>query len=171
MKPKETFDPFPNEVSDFGYSQNTHNVVCPCCERIFLTDTPGELCSYCEAIRLDRVQSLKLLAWIITITFVLAAVSCRGASVVTDAMLDRVAWAESRNNPHAVGRAGERGAYQLKSIAVREVNRVYRANYTPADRVARGREIAALYLAICERRTKQPKTESRIYATYRGKKN
>lgn len=169
---KDTLDPFPPEVSEFGYSQEAHNSVCPCCERIFISQTPGGLCSYCEALRLDRVQSLKLLVWLIAITFVLAAVSCRGASVVTDAMIDRVAWVESRNNPHAVGRAGELGAYQLKPIAVREVNRVFGTHYhfVDANNMIKSREIARLYLVICERRTKAPRTQERVYATYRGLK-
>ena len=104
-----------------------------------------------------------------TAAMAIALVSCHGASVVTDALLDRVAWSESRNNPRAVGRLGEVGAYQLRPIAIREVNRIYGTRYHVADarNMVRSREIARRYLTICEARVNNP-TPARVYAKYRG---
>ena len=90
-------------------------------------------------------------------------------SVVTATLLDRVAWTESRNNPKARGKQGEMGAYQLKAIAIREVNRIHGTGYLPKDAwdPIKAREIARLYLLICEHRCKV-KTPSAVYAKYRG---
>jgi len=94
-----------------------------------------------------------------------------GASVVDDALLNRVAWAESRNNPKAVGKLGEIGAYQLRPIAIREVNRVFGTKYHIPDarKMVESREIARLYLLICESRCRV-KTPANVYAKYRGVK-
>lgn len=90
------------------------------------------------------------------------------ASVVDDALLNRVAWAESRNNPRAVGKLDERGAYQLRPIAIREVNRIHGTSYTIHDATTpKAREIARLYLLICESRCRV-KTAANVYAKYRG---
>ena len=105
------------------------------------------------------------------LAFALSLASCKGASVVTEALLDRVAWAESRNNPNAVGRLGEIGIFQLRPIAIREVNRIYGTQYHVADagNMVKAREIARRYLRICESRINQP-TPERVYAKYQGKK-
>ena len=89
--------------------------------------------------------------------------------MVTDSLLDYVAWRESRNNPHAVGKANEIGAYQIKAIAVDEVNRIFGTRYTHADAIPHGRDIARYYLLICESRVKNP-TAERVYRKYRGLK-
>ncbi len=92
-------------------------------------------------------------------------------SVVDDALLNRVAWVESRNNPRAVGKLDERGAYQLRPIAIREVNRVFGTKYHIGDatNMVKSREIARLYLLICESRCRV-KTPANVYAKYRGKR-
>ena len=110
------------------------------------------------------------MGWVIIslLAFALSLASCKGASVVTEALLDRVAWAESRNNPRAVGKLGEIGAYQLRPIAIREVNRLTGSRFTIADAcTSKAREIARRYLLICESRVTAP-TAERVYAKYRG---
>ena len=94
-----------------------------------------------------------------------------GTTVVDDALLNQIAWKESRNNPRAVGRVGEIGEFQLRGCAIREVNRVYGTRYKLADAWDRvkAREIARLYLLICESRVRV-KTPESVYATYRGKR-
>lgn len=94
-----------------------------------------------------------------------------GASVVDDALLNRVAWVESRNNPRAVGKLGEIGMFQLRPIAIREVNRVFGTKYHIPDarKMVESREIARLYLLICESRCRV-KTPANVYAKYRGVK-
>lgn len=124
----------------------------------------------------QKLQS-KLPVWIfggIAVSLWLGLRSCAGAdlgapSVVTAALLDRVAWTESRNNPKARGKQGEMGAYQLKAIAIREVNRIHGTSYLTKDAwdPIKAREIARLYLLICEHRCKV-KTPSAVYAKYRG---
>lgn len=90
-------------------------------------------------------------------------------SVVDDALLNKVAWVESRNNPKAVGKLGEIGMFQLRPIAIREVNRVYGTKYHIRDarKMVESREIARLYLLICESRCRV-KTPANVYARYRG---
>ena len=96
-------------------------------------------------------------------------VATTGASCVTDALLDRIAWIESRGNPKAIGQLGEIGIFQLRPIAIREVNRIHNTRFTVADarRPRTSRRIARLYLRICERRVSNP-TPERVYAKYRG---
>ena len=91
--------------------------------------------------------------------------------MVDDALLNKVAWAESRNNPKAVGKLGEIGAYQLRPIAIREVNRVNGMCFRLQDArdLVKSREIARLYLLICESRCRV-KTPESVYARYRGKR-
>lgn len=98
------------------------------------------------------------------------AIHSAGApSVVDDALLNRVAWVESRNNPKAVGKLGEIGMFQLRPIAIREVNRVYGTKYHILDarKMVESRQIARLYLLICESRCRV-KTPANVYAKYRG---
>ena len=97
---------------------------------------------------------------------------CRGASVVTEQFLDRVAWLESRNNPKAVGRAGELSAYQLLPRAVQDVNKTvgWRHGFEAATR-DHARGYAREYLRICESRIerilgRQPTTQE-TYEAYR----
>lgn len=162
-------DIFHSDVSDFAYSQEIHNVVCPCCERIHLASNPSNnLCIHCADRQLERTNLLKMLAWLIVVSGVFYAVSCRGESIVTEDFLDRVAWLESRGNPTAIGARGEVGAYQLRPIAIREVNRIYGTSYHIADATTpKARDIARRYLLICESRCRV-KTAATVYAKYRG---
>lgn len=61
--------------------------------------------------------------------------------------------------------------FELKAIAIREVNRIHGTSYLPKDAwdPIKAREIARLYLLICEHRCKV-KTPSSVYAKYRGVK-
>lgn len=91
--------------------------------------------------------------------------------VVTEEFLDWVAMVESRNNPKAIGKLDELGAYQLRAIAVREVNRLTGSKWKHRDAFdpKKARIIARDYLRICERRVAQ-KTRESVYRKYRGLK-
>ena len=121
----------------------------------------------------SEIRSSKAAIWLfgaVAATLYLGLRSCAGASVVDEALLNKVAWTESRNNPSAVGKLGEVGAYQLRPIAIREVNRIYGTSYTIKDATTpKAREIARLYLLICESRVRV-KTAASVYAKYRGVK-
>ena len=121
----------------------------------------------------QKLEGGKPIVWIFlsVIGLALLMTRCSGASVVDDALLNQIAWKESRNNPRAVGKVGEIGEFQLRGCAIREVNRVYGTRYKLADAWDRvkAREIARLYLLICETRVRV-KTPESVYATYRGKR-
>jgi hypothetical protein len=143
--------------------------VCVSCNRAFFVWGMEDTCIPCRERLHDKARGLLCGVWIIgavILTGMVMATSCHGAS---PELLDHVAWCESRNNPHAVGKRGELGAYQLKPIAIREVNRIYHTHYhmVDADNMVKAREIASRYLDICARRTKNP-TPERVYRTYRG---
>jgi hypothetical protein len=80
---------------------------------------------------------------------------------------------ESGMNHSAVGRAGEIGAWQVKPIALKDVNRHFGWRYTAADLrlEANASRIAAAYLMMQERRLRvllrrQP-SQFEIYGAYR----
>ena len=149
-----------------------HCQLCAGCDRPFMPEGRADLCLRCRERASDHLRGASVVLWMIAATVALVAtvIVSRGASVVTESLLDRVAWAESRNNPRATGRLGEVGAYQLRPIAIREVNRLTGSRYTIRDaRTSTAREIARRYLIICERRTVNP-TPARVYAKYKGGK-
>lgn len=128
--------------------------------------------------RPDQVQFservFKYCAWIgvaLILVAILAAKRSEGASVVTEEFLDRVAWRESRNNPHAVGSKGELSAYQLRPCAVQHVNqtRGWRFSFEAATR-NHARAYARAYMMICEREMKQrlrrQPTQAEVYRAY-----
>ena len=146
--------------------------ICVSCDRPFMPSERADLCLRCRERASDHLRGAGVVVWMMAATAAMAfaLVSCHGASVVTEALLDRVAWAESRNNPRAVGKLGEIGIFQLRPIAIMEVNRLTGSRYTIADaRTGRAREIARRYLLICESRVTNP-TAERVYARYRGSK-
>lgn len=55
------------------------------------------------------------------------ATNCHGQ--VTESFLDRISWLESRNNDAARGRHGEVGRFQLRQIALDELNRTDGTSY------------------------------------------
>lgn len=120
---------------------------CPQCYRI--VDVPG-LCHRCryDAAWARRIAVLS--AVVLAILLCGWATSCK-ASVVTEEFLDRLAWRESRNNPAAVGRAGELGAYQLRACAVEHVNnkRGWKSSHKAAA-LGQGRKYARAYCQILE---------------------
>lgn len=76
-------------------------------------------------------------------------------------------------NHRAVGRHGEIGAYQLKPIALRDVNKNFGWRYTVADLrdPSPARAVATAFLGLQERKLlgylrRQP-TQSEIYSAYR----
>lgn len=144
--------------------------ICAGCDRPFMPSEKADLCMRCRERASDHLRGAGVVMWMFAATAAMAfaLVSCHGASVVTEALLDRVAWAESRNNPRAVGKLGEIGIFQLRPIAIREVNRLTGSRYTIADaRTPKAREIAKRYLKICESRVAVPTAQS-VYARYRG---
>ena len=128
--------------------------------------------------RPDQVQFServwKTCVWIgvaLILVAILTAKRSEGASVVTEEFLDRVAWIESRNNPNAVGKAGERSAYQLTPGAVEHANkeREWDKTFAVATRY-HARAYARAYLIICERvltkRLKRQPTQAEVYRAY-----
>jgi ribosomal protein S27AE len=124
---------------------------CRTCGQEVVTASDRPLCGKCfQSDQLDR-QTWPIIALVIGISMLAAM---RGfAGVVTEGFLDRVAWVESHNNPMAIGAHGELGAYQIKSIAVEECNRVYgwRLSHTAVVSQVVGRAVARGYSLICER--------------------
>ena len=117
---------------------------------------------------------VKYCAWLglaVIIVAILSAKRSDGASVVTEEFLDRVAWIESRNNPNAIGKAGERSAYQLTPKAVEHANREreWDKTFAVATRY-HARAYARAYLIICERvltkRLKRQPTKDEVYRAY-----
>lgn len=128
--------------------------------------------------RPDQIQFservFKYCAWVgvaLILVAILTAKRSDGASVVTEEFLDRVAWIESRNNPNAVGKAGERSAYQLTPKAVEHVRteRGWKHSFSEATK-RHARAYARAYLIICERvltkRLKRQPTQAEVYAAY-----
>jgi len=108
--------------------------------------------------RPDQVQFServwKTCVWIgvaLILVAILTAKRSDGASVVTEEFLDRLAWRESRNNPSAVGRVGELGAYQLRACAVEHVNNKlgWKSDHKKAA-IKEGRKYARAYCMILE---------------------
>jgi hypothetical protein len=95
------------------------------------------------------------------------------ASQVTPEFVHWVGVRESGMNHAAVGRAGEIGAWQVKPIALRDVNKHFGWRYTVADLrlEANASRIATAFLRLQERRLRvllrrQP-SQSEIYGAYR----
>lgn len=150
------------------------NIICTGCDAPFLTTT-GDLCQRCEQRQSDRLCGAKLSAWIMAaLIFTLLAIASRmhGASVVTEQFLDGIAQRESRNNPAAIGRHGERGAYQLRPCAVQEVNNKMGWDYSHRVAAVRfGRVYAKAYCLYLERRLSdalgRSPTQRELYNAYR----
>lgn len=123
-------------------------LTCPNCHRVI--DVPG-LCHRCRYETAWAKRIAVLCAVVLVILLCGWATSCNGASVVTEEFLDRLAWRESRNNPAAVGRAGELGAYQLRACAVQHVNNKlgWKSSHKAAS-LRYGREYARAYCQIIE---------------------
>jgi hypothetical protein len=101
---------------------------------------------------------------------ILSAWTCC-AGVITESFIGRVAWRESKNNPNAVGRAGERGPWQMKPIAVRDVQARYGWKHTFQEATTtHARAYAEAYLIMMEAKLRshyrrQP-TEVEVYRSY-----
>lgn len=112
------------------------------------------ICTGCALRRTFRLYDLSIIILIVLLAAALGALKAKGGGLVSEQLLDDIRWSESRGNSMAIGRAGERGAYQLKPIAVREVNRVTGWSWAPADmhRDEVGRAYARALLNIYESR-------------------
>lgn len=100
------------------------------------------------------------------------AIPC-SASVVTPEFVQWVGMKESGMNHRAVGRHGEIGAFQIKPVALRDVNKHFGWRYTVADLrdPSPARAVATAFLGLQERRLRvhlrrQP-TQSELYGAYR----
>lgn len=145
--------------------------LCPACACV--VSAPGATCHRCQSKAESSVVSkvCVVLGVAITLALLAATTKCHGASVVTEEFLDRVAWIESRNNPNAVGKAGERSAYQLTPKAVEHVRteRGWKHSFSEATK-RHARAYARAYLIICEgvtaRRIKRQPTQDEVYRAY-----
>lgn len=138
-----------------------------CPECFSPTKDPG----ICERCRWRESSRFLVLIVVLSLGLIALCQSCRG-SVVTEPFLDSIAQRESGNNPSAIGRAGELGAYQLKRCAVAQVNsdRGWRMPFRRAA-VDHGRAYARAYCLYIERvlsvRMRRQPSQSEIYRAYR----
>lgn len=141
--------------------------VCPSCASV--VDAPGAFCHRCQSkaeskaiLRVSCYLMLVIFAWVIF------ANSCNGASADD---LHWLAQRESGNRPNARGKLDELGLYQLRAIAVREVNRLKGTKFKHADALdsVKAPIIAGHYWDICASRTSR-KTREGIHRIYRGLK-
>jgi hypothetical protein len=80
---------------------------------------------------------------------------CCAAGVVTESFIARVALRESGNNPLARGKAGELGTYQMKPVAVKDVQSRYGWRHSFKEATStHARAYAEAYLIMCELRFK-----------------
>lgn len=89
-------------------------------------------------------------------------------AAVPDAWLDRTAHLESRHNHAAIGKAGERGAYQIKAAIWRHYSRLPWRVYAHDPAVSR--RVARLILDDCSRacvRDRRPVTFTNARWYYR----
>lgn len=123
--------------------------------------------------RPDQVQFservFKYCAWIgvaLILVAILAAKRSEGASAEDLRWLSK---RESNNKPHARGKLGELGLYQLRAIAVREVNRLKGTSFKHSDALdpVKAPIIAGHYWDIAASRTSR-KTREGIHRIYRG---
>lgn len=119
-------------------------------------------------IRKQRRQLILILS--LSALCIVGAVKCRGG-VVTDSFISRVIWKESRNNPHAVGKAGERGVGQLTKAAWKDVNAYFgwSATYEQAVTIYARQYIQGFLLMQEGRlraRYKRQPSEAEVYRSY-----
>lgn len=100
----------------------------------------------------------------------LIGLNCWGG-VVTESFLARVALRESGGNPQARGKAGEAGIYQLKPIAVKDVQARYGWRHSFKEATSTfARQYAEAYLIMQETRLraryKRNPTEQEVYRSY-----
>ncbi len=109
------------------------------------------LCYKCEFDRTNWIRSMIIVGLCILIMGVIAA-RCQGG-VVTVELINSIAWVESRNNPSAIGRNGERGMWQMKPCAIEDVCARYGfdARLFPTHQ----RAFAQAYLVLTEIRLKK----------------
>lgn len=83
--------------------------------------------------------------------------------------MHQIAMKESGNNPKAVGKAKELGRFQLKAVAVKEVNRITGTKWKHHHALdpELSQYIAYSYMRICQARAKD-KSVASAYRVYRG---
>lgn len=143
----------------------TYNT-CPPCRCV--VSAPGAFCHRCQSRSESAIIFVACVVLAVLLLSGAMVASCRGASLVDQKLMSDISYRESRNNPKARGKAGELGMYQLKPIAIREVNRVYGTkwqNHHALD-AELAHHIAYSYLTILERRVRCL-TPSQLYAVYR----
>lgn len=125
--------------------------------------------------RPDQVQFServwKTCVWIGVALILVAILTAKRSEGATPADLQWLAQRESGNRPNARGKLDELGLYQLRAIAVREVNRLKGTNFKHADALdpIKAQIIAGHYWDISASRTSR-KTREGIHRIYRGLK-
>ena len=123
--------------------------------------------------RPDQVQFservFKYCAWVGVALILVAILTAKRSEGATPADLQWLAQRESGNRPNARGKLDELGLYQLRAIAVREVNRLKGTKFKHADALdpIKAPIIAGHYWDICASRTSR-KTREGIHRIYRG---
>lgn len=123
--------------------------------------------------RPDQVQFServwKTCVWIGVALILVAILTAKRSEGATPADLQWLAQRESGNRPNARGKLDELGLYQLRAIAVREVNRLKGTKFKHADALdpIKAPIIAGHYWDICASRTSR-KTREGIHRIYRG---
>ena len=144
--------------------------VCPSCCSV--VDASGAYCHRCTQKLESKVwfRACVFIATAILIWVMVAPKSCHGATINASHM-HAIAIKESGNNPRAVGKAKELGKFQLKAVAVKEVNRVTGTKWKHSDAIdpELSDYIAYAYMRICQSRAKD-KSVASAYRVYRGLK-
>ena len=123
--------------------------------------------------RPDQVQFServwKTCVWIGVALILVAILTAKRSEGATPTDLRWLAQRESGNRPNARGKLDELGLYQLRAIAVREVNRLKGTKFKHADALdpIKAPIIAGHYWDICASRTSR-KTREGIHRIYRG---
>lgn len=123
--------------------------------------------------RPDQVQFservFKCCAWVGVALILVAILTAKRSDGATPADLRWLAQRESGNNPNARGKLDELGKFQLRAIAVREVNRLKGTSFKHADALDQVKApiIAGHYWDIAASRTSR-KTREGIHRIYRG---
>lgn len=123
---------------------------CPQCGYVGTYSTfDGDVCYVCNIQNSRKRKTLGVIL-VMSALCIVGAVKCR-AGVVTDSFIQRVALRESGNNPKARGKAGERGPWQMKPIAVKDVQARYGWKHTFQEATTtHARAYAEAYLIMCE---------------------
>lgn len=109
----------------------------------WMPNPDGQVCEECKLAKVPYFSRSEKLFILLLLLWVAFQIGRAYGGVVTEDFLDSIAQRESGNNPHAVGKAGEVTAYQLKPCAVRDVNKYF--GWTAEIRALRQPSVARAY--------------------------